>query len=58
MVFAWPGIGPLFLDAILARDLHLVVAVLLASGFLLAAGNALADLALLFTDPRRREDAP
>lgn len=56
VVFAWPGIGPLFLDAILARDLHLVVAVLLASGLLLAAGNALADLALLWSDPRRRED--
>ena len=54
IVFSWPGIGPLFLDAILARDLHLATAVLLASGVLLAAGNALADLALLALDPRRR----
>lgn len=56
VVFAWPGIGPLFLDAILARDLHLVAAVLLASALLLAAGNALAGLALLLADPRRRTE--
>lgn len=58
IVFAWPGIGPLFLDAILARDLHVATAVLLAAGLLLAAGNAMADLALLQLDPRRRGGAP
>jgi len=58
IVFSWPGVGPLFLDAILARDLHVAVAVLLASGLMLAGGNAMADLALLFVDPRRREETP
>ena len=58
IVFAWPGIGPLFLDAILARDLHVATAVLLASGLLLAAGNTFADLALLQLDPRRRGGTP
>lgn len=58
IVFAWPGIGPLFLDAILARDLHVATAVLLAAGLLLAAGNAFADLALLQLDPRRRGGTP
>lgn len=58
IVFAWPGIGPLFLDAILARDLHLVTGILLVSALLLAAGNALARLALDWTDPRRRAEEP
>lgn len=58
IVFAWPGLGPLFLDAILARDLHLVTAILLASALLLAAGNGLAQLALAWADPRRREEDP
>lgn len=52
VVLGWPGLGPLMLQAVLSRDLHVVVAgTLLAAAFLLA-GNLLADLALHRLDPR------
>jgi peptide/nickel transport system permease protein len=54
VVMSWPGLGPLLLEAILARDLHLVVAPVLLSTVLLLAGNLLADLLLFAVDPRIR----
>jgi peptide/nickel transport system permease protein len=56
VVMAWPGIGPLLLEAILARDFHLVVGLVLASTALLVLGNLLADLMLLAADPRIRAE--
>ncbi len=58
VVMAWPGLGPLMLEAILARDLHLVVGPVLASCVLLLAANLAADLLLLAVDPRIRVDGP
>lgn len=55
VIFGWPGLGPLFLEAVFARDLHVVIAVLLLSAFLLLVGNLAADLAALALDPRQRE---
>jgi peptide/nickel transport system permease protein len=52
VVMGWPGLGPLMLEAILARDLHLVVGPVLVSTVLLLAGNLVADLLLLAVDPR------
>jgi peptide/nickel transport system permease protein len=52
VLFGWPGIGPLFLDAIAARDPYLIIATVLSSAALLAGGNLLADLALHYRDPR------
>ncbi len=53
-VTAWPGMGPLLLEAVLAQDAYVVVgAVLLAAASLLA-GNLAADLLLLRLDPRIR----
>jgi peptide/nickel transport system permease protein len=54
VVMAWPGLGTLLLNAILARDLHLVVAPVLLSTVLLLAGNLAADLLLYAADPRIR----
>ncbi len=54
VIMSWPGIGPLLLDAILARDLHVVIGVILVSGLLLILGNLVADTLLLLTDPRIR----
>lgn len=54
VVFGWPGLGPLFLEAILARDLHLVLGPVLASTGLLLLANLGADLLLLVVDPRIR----
>lgn len=54
-VLGWPGIGPLLLHAVVARDLHVILAVALASCLFLMVGNLLADLALRALDPRIRE---
>jgi peptide/nickel transport system permease protein len=54
VVMSWPGLGPLLLEAILARDFYLVLGLVLASSVMLAAGNLLADVLLLVADPRIR----
>jgi peptide/nickel transport system permease protein len=50
----WPGLGPLFLDAIMARDYAVVLAVEILSTAFLIAGNLVADLLLYRFDPRIR----
>jgi len=50
----WPGLGPLFLEAIMARDFAVVLAVVMLSAVFLLAGNLLADLLLYRFDPRIR----
>ena len=54
VVFSWPGLGPLLLEAILARDLHLVVGAVVVSTLFLVGGNLLADVLLYTVDPRIR----
>ena len=56
-VMGWPGLGPLLLEAILARDLHVVLASVLASTLFLLGGNLAADLLLVAVDPRIRAEA-
>ncbi len=56
VTLGWPGLGPLLLDAIFARDLHVVVGATLVSSLFLLVGNLLADLLLLAADPRLRFD--
>ena len=51
-VMGWPGIGPLFLDAVMARDFPIVLAVVTLSTVFLMAGNIVADALLSFADPR------
>lgn len=59
VVLSWPGVGTLLLDAVMARDLHVVLAVVLLSGMALVMGNLLADLGLFLLDPRlRHADRP
>jgi len=53
-IMSWPGLGPLMLDAVLARDLHVVVAAATCSTVLLIAGNLCADGLLYLADPRIR----
>ena len=50
----WPGLGPLLLEATLARDLYLVIGGIIFSALFLLAGNFIADLLLLAADPRIR----
>lgn len=54
VVMGWPGLGPLFLDAVMARDVGVVLAVVMLSAGLLVLGNLLADLLLYGLDPRIR----
>jgi peptide/nickel transport system permease protein len=56
VIMSWPGMGPLLLEAIHARDIHLIVGASLASAVFLLAGNLLADGLLYFVDPRVRAD--
>lgn len=55
VVFAWPGIGSLLVEAISQRDYPVVQGVVLciALGYVLA--NRLSDLAVAWLDPRVRE---
>ena len=52
VVMSWPGLGPLLLESILARDLDIVVGATLLSTVFLIAGNLAADVVLLIVDPR------
>ena len=54
VVMGWPGLGPLFLEAIMARDFAVVLAVVILSASFLVAGNLLADILLYRMDPRIR----
>jgi len=57
-IMSWPGLGPLLLDAVAARDLHLVVAAVVCSTLLLTAGSLMADGLLYLADPRIRAERP
>jgi peptide/nickel transport system permease protein len=54
VVMGWPGLGPLFLDAIMNRDFALVLAVVMLAAAFLVGGNLVADLLLYRFDPRIR----
>jgi peptide/nickel transport system permease protein len=54
VILSWPGLGPLLVESILARDVYVVVGVVMLSSAFLVAGNLVADLLLFATDPRIR----
>jgi peptide/nickel transport system permease protein len=54
VMMGWPGLGPLLVDAIMARDTAVVLGVILLSAAFLVAGNLVADLLLYRLDPRIR----
>lgn len=53
-VFALPGMGRLFYDAVTARDYPVVMGILVLGAILTLLGNLLADLGYLWADPRIR----
>jgi peptide/nickel transport system permease protein len=53
-IFAWPGTGRLYFDAILVRDYPLIMGLTLFSAALTLAANLLADLLYAVVDPRVR----
>lgn len=54
VVMSWPGLGPLLLEATLARDLFVVLGAVMLSTVFLMIGNLLADVLLYTLDPRIR----
>jgi peptide/nickel transport system permease protein len=55
-VFAWPGLGQVTVQAILARDFMVVQGVVLLGAFVTVVLNLLADLLYSAVDPRIRLD--
>ena len=53
-VFAWPGIGVYFTNAIRSLDYPIVMAVLVLSGTLVILGNLISDILCAVIDPRIR----
>lgn len=51
-VFAWPGIGRLAFDALLARDYQLLLGVFLCTSVLVVVLNLLTDMVYALVDPR------
>jgi peptide/nickel transport system permease protein len=54
VLVGWPGLGPLFLEAVRARDFAIVLGVVMISATTLIAGNLAGDLLLYRADPRIR----
>jgi peptide/nickel transport system permease protein len=52
VVTAWPGLGRLMLDALLARDVYLVAGCACVGSIFLALGMLASDLLLAAVDPR------
>ena len=55
-VFGWPGLGLLFIDAILRREVNLILAITLFTGVAIVIANLLADIMYAILDPRIREE--
>jgi peptide/nickel transport system permease protein len=51
-VFAWPGIGRLAFEALLARDYQVLLGVFLVTSILVVVFNLLTDLLYMLIDPR------
>ena len=55
-VFAWPGIGGLFVNSVYSRDYPILMASLMLTATAVVVGNLLADLAYGYLDPRIKYD--
>jgi ABC-type dipeptide/oligopeptide/nickel transport system permease component len=55
-VFAWPGIGRLIVDSILARDYPMIQGTILICGLLYILVNLIVDLIYAYVDPRIHYD--
>ena len=56
VITGWPGLGPLFLEAIYTRDSQVVMAVVMLFSLFLIFSNFAADLLLYAADPRVRAE--
>lgn len=56
VVFGWPGLGQLFIDAIHGREINLIMAITLFTGVAIVIANLIADIIYAILDPRIRDD--
>lgn len=56
VVFSWPGLGREFVQAIIAREVNLIMAITLFTGVAIVLANLLADIVYAMLDPRIRYD--
>ena len=52
IIMSWPGLGRLTYEALLSRDLYLVMGSLTLASLMLIGGNLLADFLMTWNDPR------
>ena len=53
-IFAWPGMGSLFLGSLDSRDFPVLLAILILSAILVISFNLIADILYAVMDPRIR----
>ena len=56
VIFAWPGMGRIIMDAIFQRDYPLVMAATFLFAVMVVIGNLIADVLYAVVDPRIRYD--
>jgi peptide/nickel transport system permease protein len=56
-IFAWPGVGRVLVEGVVARDYPVVMAATAVSAALVVAGNLLAEILVAWVDPRVRSGA-
>ena len=54
-IFSWPGLGKITYDALLQRDVFLLLGCVAGASLVLVLGNLTADILLFVLDPRTRE---
>lgn len=52
VVMSWPGLGRITIEALIARDLYLIMGSVMMASSVLILGNLVADILLAITDPR------
>ncbi len=55
-IFAWPGVGRVLVEGVVARDYPVIMAATAVSATLVVAGNLLAEALVGWADPRVRAD--
>ena len=53
-IFGYPGMGKLFIEAVLSRDYSVLTALIMIFGFLTLLGSLLSDIIMSIVDPRIR----
>jgi peptide/nickel transport system permease protein len=52
VVMSWPGLGRVTIDALVTRDLYLIMGAVMMASTVLILGNLVADVLLALADPR------